>query len=79
MIRAAARTKRKKGEKLLDGGPEYAWTDITYLLHATASSWNYYVAAGGEPDCEDGEMKCTPAPRATTSPGSGTSCPGSTT
>jgi phospholipase C len=40
------------------GNPEYAWTDITYLLHQNGVSWNYYVAAGDEPDCEDGAMAC---------------------
>jgi phospholipase C len=46
----------KKGKK--DGGPEYAWTDITFLLHAHGVSWNYFVAEGQEPDCDDGEMFC---------------------
>ena len=38
--------------------PEYAWTDVTYLLHQKAVTWNYFVAGGLEPDCEDGEMTC---------------------
>jgi phospholipase C len=40
--------------------PEYAWTDITWLLHKqpTPVSWNYFVAGGDEPDCEDGAMAC---------------------
>jgi phospholipase C len=40
--------------------PEYAWTDITYLLHAKGVSWNYFVAGGAEPDCKDGAMVCPP-------------------
>ena len=36
--------------------PDYAWTDITYLLHREHVSWAYYVAKGIEPDTEDGEM-----------------------
>src|SRR5437588_5026065 len=35
--------------------PDYAWTDLTYLLHRHGVSWGYYVFAGGEPDCEDDE------------------------
>jgi phospholipase C len=35
--------------------PDYAWTDLTYLLHRHHVSWGYYVFAGGEPDCEDDE------------------------
>ena len=51
------------GKKSPDGGknpkdPEYAWTDITYLLHKNGVSWKYYVAGGTEPDCEDGAMTC---------------------
>jgi len=39
--------------------PDYAWTDLTYLLHDAGVSWAYYVAEGTEPDCEDDEMTCT--------------------
>jgi phospholipase C len=35
--------------------PDYAWTDLTYLLHRHHVSWAYYVFAGGEPDCENDE------------------------
>jgi phospholipase C len=51
------------------GKPEYAWTDITYLLHKSGVSWNYFVAAGDEPDCEDGAMTCTPVPQNYKKPG----------
>ena len=33
--------------------PNYAWTDLTYLLHKDNVSWKYYVAEGTEPDCDD--------------------------
>jgi phospholipase C len=40
---------------------DYAWTDLTWLLHANAISWAYYVAPGSEPDCEDAAaLSCTP-------------------
>jgi len=38
--------------------PDYAWTDLTYLLHQHHVSWRYYVFTGTEPDCEEDEMIC---------------------
>jgi phospholipase C len=38
--------------------PDYAWTDLTYLLHRHGVSWGYYIKKGAEPDCETGEMFC---------------------
>lgn len=35
---------------------DYAWTDLTYLLHAHHVSWAYYVFAGLEPDTENDSM-----------------------
>ncbi len=52
----------------------YAWTDITYLLHRHGVSWGYFVQSGGEPDCETGIGNCTPARRALAPPGSGIRC-----
>src|SRR5438105_12535000 len=44
--------------------PNYAWTDLTYLLHKSNVSWGYYVADGTQPDCEDDSaMTCTPKPQ----------------
>jgi phospholipase C len=37
------------------GRATYAWTDITFLLHAAGVSWRYYMHEGVEPDCEDDE------------------------
>jgi phospholipase C len=36
--------------------PDYAWTDLTYLLHQHHVSWAYYIFAGLEPDTQDGSM-----------------------
>ena len=41
------------------GTNNYAWTDITYLLHKAGISWGYYVTPGGGPDCENGNANCT--------------------
>jgi phospholipase C len=50
--------------------PDYAWTDLTYLLHRHAVSWGYYVFAGGEPDCQDDEsVTCKPVPQNAKTPG----------
>jgi phospholipase C len=38
--------------------PDYAWTDLTWLLHRSHVSWAYYVKKGKEPDCETAEMFC---------------------
>jgi phospholipase C len=48
------------GEPQSDGTrPNYAWTDLTYLLHKHHVSWRYYIFEGGEPDCEDdGAIYC---------------------
>ena len=40
--------------------PYYAWTDLTWLLHANGVSWAYYVADGTQPDCDDDQMTCPP-------------------
>ncbi len=42
--------------------PNYAWTDLTYLLHAHSVSWAYYVGNGNIPDCPNGEYSCRPQP-----------------
>jgi phospholipase C len=50
--------------------PLYAWTDLTYLLHAYGVSWGYYVFKGIEPDCEDDSaMTCAPVTQGPTTPG----------
>ena len=40
----------------------YAWTDITYLLHKYGVSWGYFITPGGEPDCEGGNANCSNSP-----------------
>ena len=41
-----------------DKPPDYAWTDLTYLLHKAGVSWGYYVFPGTEPDCADDDPTC---------------------
>ena len=42
--------------------PDYAWTDLTYLLHKHRVSWGYYIVNGTEPDCENDEAVACVAP-----------------
>jgi phospholipase C len=50
--------------------PDYAWTDLTYLLHKAGVSWGYYVFKGTEPDCEDdAAMSCAPVAQGPRTPG----------
>jgi phospholipase C len=42
------------------GKNDYAWTDLTYLLHKANVSWAYYLSNGSEPDCADDAMLCQP-------------------
>jgi phospholipase C len=48
---------------------DYAWTDLTYLLHKRHVSWRYYVFTGTEPDCEDDEMICESVKQGAKTPG----------
>ncbi len=40
------------------GKLDYAWTDLTYLLHKNNVSWAYYLSNGDQPDCADDAMLC---------------------
>ncbi len=51
------------------GRADYAWTDLTYLLHRRRVSWRYYVFTGTEPDCEDDQMICESVKQGAKTPG----------
>ncbi|HEX6538360.1 MAG TPA: alkaline phosphatase family protein [Candidatus Dormibacteraeota bacterium] len=56
--------------KKSSGGPIYAWTDLTYLMHRDGVSWGYYVVPGAEPDCEDDStLSCAPVKQNAKTPG----------
>ncbi len=38
--------------------PNYAWTDLTYLLYKNHVSWAYYVNQGTQPDCPNDGQAC---------------------
>jgi phospholipase C len=49
--------------------PDYAWTDLTYLLHKHHVSWGYYVFNGTQPDCDDNAMFCKAVKQNSKTPG----------
>ena len=52
------------------GQPDYAWTDLTYLLYKHKVSWGYYVVSGTEPDCENPAAEtCGPVNQNASTPG----------
>jgi len=54
----------------LPTNPNYAWTDLTYLMHKNGVSWGYYVYKGTEPDCDnDAAMSCAPVGQQAKTPG----------
>ena len=48
---------------------DYAWTDLTYLLHKANVTWGYYLSEGSQPDCEDDAMLCSSQPQTKNVPG----------
>ncbi len=56
-------------ENLTGAVPDYAWTDLTYLLHKHHVSWRYYVFKGSQPDCADNQMLCKATPQNASTPG----------
>ena len=69
---AASQLANGTGQATQAGGlerrPNYAWTDLTYLMHKNQVSWAYYVAEGTQPDCEDNQMYCQPEPQSAGTP-----------
>ena len=72
----AAKARRKQAKRkvavatpVAKAPPNYAWTDLTYILHRSGVSWNYYVASGTQPDCANGAMTCTPGKQSAKTPG----------
>ena len=49
---------RARRQGIPQATPDYAWTDLTYLLHKNHVSWDYYVESGTQPDCADAAMVC---------------------
>jgi len=50
------------------GQRDFAWTDLTYLLHRAKVSWAYYIAKGTQPDCNDGADVCPAVAQSASTP-----------
>jgi phospholipase C len=62
-------TKARKRAGLPVQPPDYAWTDLTYLLYKAGVSWKYYVQTGTQPDCANNAMTCPPVKQNARTPG----------
>ncbi len=49
--------------------PDYAWTDLTYLLFRNNVTWKYYVQTGTQPDCANDAADCPPVHQDAKTPG----------
>ena len=67
--REPARSRPHEPQNPTGRKPDYAWTDLTYLLHGSASRWRYYVFAGAQPDCDDDAAACRPVHQSAKTPG----------
>jgi phospholipase C len=54
--------KKARLNRLTVGDHNFAWTDLTYLLHKHRVSWGYFIQTGGQPDCENGTNNCKGGP-----------------
>jgi phospholipase C len=63
-FRARARRARRHTRP-----PDYAWTDLTYLLHRAGISWGYFIAGGLQPDCADDAFACAAPLQDSSTPG----------
>ena len=65
----------KNGQKALSKA-DYAWTDLTYLLHKNNVSWGYYLDQGQDADCPNDQMVCTEPAQTVKVPGIWNPLPG---
>jgi phospholipase C len=69
-VKGGGGNPRRRSTKKQPGQPDYAWTDLTYLLHKDHVSWGYYVVSGTEPDCENPAAEtCAPVRQSGNTPG----------
>jgi len=59
-VASTCRSDLNNYDHIATGAGDWAWTDLTYLLHKAHVSWAYYVKEGLQPDCEDGAAACAP-------------------
>jgi phospholipase C len=67
---AASATDAEGDPIAVPTGPDYAWTDLTYLMHKDNVPWGYYVVNGTEPDCQNpSSVSCAPVQQNAKTPG----------
>jgi phospholipase C len=66
--RRAFLRRRTRLAHLASTSYNYAWTDLTYLLHKRGRSWGYFITPGLEPDCVSGTANCAGAQLRTGTP-----------
>ena len=62
LVTAQLARRRAKLAQQASSSYNYAWTDLTYLLHKHDVSWGYFITPGGQPDCIGGNTNCSVAP-----------------
>ena len=62
-LQSPAQLGKKAKQNGTQATPDYAWTDLTYLMHKYSVSWGYYLDQGTQPDCADDAMDCSPQPQ----------------
>jgi phospholipase C len=60
---------RDQAGKKNQAAPDYAWTDLTYLMYKAGVSWKYYVQTGTQPDCANDAADCPPVNQNAKTPG----------
>ncbi len=50
-VRRAFVSRRARLARLISTSYNYAWTDLTYLMHKQGVSWGYFITPGADPDC----------------------------
>ena len=65
---SAVRKKPESPDGSSGKTPNYAWTDLTYLLHRAGVSWGFYSFTGTQADCTDYVPSCAPGARKVRTP-----------
>jgi phospholipase C len=65
---SSCHTNLNDNVRAANGTRDWAWTDLTYLLHRAGISWGYYLSQGTQPDCENDASSCSPKSQSVSTP-----------
>ena len=66
---SSCRNKTELAASTASQQPDYAWADLTSLLHHAGIEWRYYVSEGTAPVCADpSQLTCSPLASADATP-----------